>query len=203
MSLEDETWLFRAGVEESLRYTSTKSHRRITKATSVDAEFGSILPATDSSNPAPFANIVNSLFVLLDILTIVLSCRRQEYDEEKLFYSTVGSVSTIADCISRKLRGLLMVVSLDCIKLELLGEGNLRSPPNKCKEKLGAGSRKKKGRTRNPKRLNPAPMNHGGDCTFDEPVKVSLPFYRLYTRVSFYIIICEESFVVSEHFSGS
>jgi len=39
------------------------------------------------------------------------------HDTGKLFFSMLGSVCTISECIPRKLRGFLMVVSLDCTNL--------------------------------------------------------------------------------------
>ena len=48
-----------------------------------------------------------------------------------------------------------MVASLDCTKLELLGEGIVKSLPNKSKEKLSACSSRKKGRSRNMKKVIP------------------------------------------------
>ncbi|KAE8038669.1 hypothetical protein FH972_011150 [Carpinus fangiana] len=123
--LEDETRLFSAGADRRVKYNYT--------STSV-------------------VNAFSSLLVLKDIIMIILSCQNSEYDTGKLFFSTLGSVCTISDCILRKLRGFLMVVSLDCTKLELLGEGIEKSLPNKSKEKLSACSRRKKGRSRNMKK---------------------------------------------------
>ncbi|XP_062174306.1 uncharacterized protein LOC133879662 isoform X4 [Alnus glutinosa] len=118
-----------------------------------EAEFGStIIPATLSGKPTSVVSAFISLLVLKDIIMIILTCQYSEYDTGKLFFSTLGSVCTISDCILRKLRGFLMVVSLDCTKLELLGEGIEKSLPNKSKEKLSACSRRKKGRNRNMKK---------------------------------------------------
>lgn len=69
-----------------------------------------------------------------------------------------------------------MVVCLDFTKLELLGEGNLNHPPDKSKEKLGTGGRKKRGRTRNVKKLNRVPRSCGDDSTSLQPLKVPFCF---------------------------
>jgi hypothetical protein len=115
------------------------------------AEFGStIIHVTLSGKPTSVVNVFSSLLVHKDIIVIILSCQNSGYDTGKLFFSTLGSV-----CILRKLRGFLMVVSLDCTKLELLGEGVEKSLPNKSKEKLSACSRRKKGRSRNMKKVIP------------------------------------------------
>jgi hypothetical protein len=112
----------------------------------VEAEFGStIIPVTLSGKPTSVVNVFSSLLVLKDIIMIILSCQNSEYDAGKLFFSTLGSVCTISDCILRKLRGFLMVVSLDCTKLELLGEGIEKSLPNKSKKSSVLAAVGKKG----------------------------------------------------------
>lgn len=173
-ALEDEMWYFSAGGEQPLRYNYTKSSQRTVPALSVDTEFGSSFSlASCSSKPTPVANVLNGLFVLQDISNIILAFQCSEYDIEKLFYSSLGSVSTILDCVLRKLRGLFMAVSLDYTKLELLGEGNLKPPPNIVKQKVGAAIRKKKGKPRNMKRPSPVPSSCGDNLTLDEPLRDS------------------------------
>ncbi|KAE8038674.1 hypothetical protein FH972_011155 [Carpinus fangiana] len=75
-------------------------------------------------------------------------------DETRLFSAgadrRVKHNYTVA--MQRSFPRFLMVVSLDCTKLELLGEGIEKSLPNKSKEKLSACSRRKKGRSRNMKK---------------------------------------------------
>lgn len=176
-ALEDEKWLFNAGGGQPVKYKYTASSQRTDQALSDDAEAGSIMiPSSVSGKPKSFFNFSNGLFVVQDILNIIVTCQHSEYDRDKIFFSTLGSISTISDCIFRKLRGLLMVVWLDFTKLELLGEGNLKSPPNKSKEKLGTGGRKKRGRTRNMKKLNPVPRSCGDDSKSLKPLKVPFPF---------------------------
>lgn len=151
--MEDETRLFRAGADRRVRYNYTVAMQTSIPSMTAEAEFGStIIPATLSGKPTSVVNAFSSLLVLKDIIMIILSCQYSGSDTGKLFFSTLGSVCTISDCIFRKLRGFLMVVSLDCTKLELLGEGIEKSLPNKSKEKLGACSRRKKGRNRNMKK---------------------------------------------------
>lgn len=154
--LEDEMWLFSAGVEHPVRYNHNMKMQRTIPSVAAKAEFGLIItPASLFGKPSSLANAFNSLLVLQDIIMMILSCHHGEYDKGELFFSKLGSVCTISDCILRKLRGFLKVVSLDYTKLELLGEGIEKSLPNKSKEKLGACSRRKKGRPRNMKRVNP------------------------------------------------
>ncbi|KAF8379237.1 hypothetical protein HHK36_028669 [Tetracentron sinense] len=172
-ALENEMWLFSEGAEQPLRYSSTLSCQRTIPALSAaDAEFGlAIIPASVSGKPPSLANVFNGLLVLQDISAMILACLHSEYEKEKLFFSTLYSVHTISDGILRKLRGLLMVVSLDCTKLELLGEGNLNSPLNKSKEKLAVGNRRGKGKSRNMKRLNPVPRSAGADFSLEKPLE--------------------------------
>lgn len=175
-ALEDEKWLFNAGGGQLVKYKYYGSAQRTDHAVSDHVEVGSIMiPSSLSGRPKSFFNFSNGLFALQDILNIILSCQHGEYDTDEIFFSTLGSVSTISDCIFRKLRGLLMVVLLDFTKVELLGEGNLKSAPNKSKEKLGAGGRKKRARTRNTKK-NPVPLSCGDDSKSCEPLKVTFPF---------------------------
>jgi hypothetical protein len=144
--LEDETWLFGVGADRRVRYNYTVAMQRSIPGKTAEAEFGStIIPATLSGKPTSVVNAFSSLLVLKDIIMIILTC--QYMIQGNYFFSMLGSVCTISDCILRKLRGFLMFVSLDCTKLELLGEGIEKSLPNKSKEKFGACSRRKRGGT--------------------------------------------------------
>ncbi|CAL5381431.1 unnamed protein product [Camellia sinensis] len=172
-TLEDQTWLFSSGAERSLRFNYTMSSQRtIPTLPGTDAEFSlAARPVSVSGKPSSVAYMFYGLFVLQEIVTILLACQHSEFDKEKVLFSTLASVSSISDCIFRKLRGLLMVVSLDCTKLELLEEGNSKIPTKKSKEKLGAATRRKKGRTHNMKRLNPVPRSSGDDVRIDKANK--------------------------------
>ncbi|XWS45887.1 hypothetical protein CRYUN_Cryun14cG0017600 [Craigia yunnanensis] len=154
---EDEMWLFSAGaVEPPMRYDYSEPLPGTFSKLPEDAEFGIIITADScSGKPTSITNVFSSLFVLQDIITVVLSCHHNECDVGNVFFSTLGSLSTVTDGILRKLRGFLMVISLDCTKLELLGEGNFNSSSDKSKDKFSACSRKKKGRSRNIKKQNP------------------------------------------------
>lgn len=130
-----------------------------------DAEFGlNIVPASVSGKPASLSNAMNCLFVLQDIVTMTRLCQDSEYDKGKIFFTTLSSICTVSDFILRKVRAFLMVISLDYTKLELIADENVKSSPTKSKGKVGAGSRKKKGKTRNMKKLNSV---SGGCVTVD------------------------------------
>ncbi|KAE8697523.1 Nucleotidyltransferase family protein isoform 4 [Hibiscus syriacus] len=170
---EDEMWLFNAGtVERPLRYTNYGEKLLGTTLNPLeDAEFGITITANSrSGKPISLTNVFSSLFVLQDIITVVLSCHRH-CDVEKVFFRTLGSVSCIIDSIFIKLRGFLMVISLDCTKLELLGEGNFNSLSDKSKGRLSASSRKKKGKSRNTKNQNPVPKREVNDLPPEKPFK--------------------------------
>lgn len=159
----DEMWLFNTGVEQPLRYNHNVSTRKTVPKLVADTEFGSsIIPASLSGESASLVSAFNNLVLLQDIVMMISLCRHSEYDKGKLFYSTLSSISTISDFILRKVRGFLMVILLDCTKLELLAEGD-KSLPKKSKAKPSACSRKSKGRTRNMKRPNSGPR----PCTDD------------------------------------
>ncbi|KAJ9188600.1 hypothetical protein P3X46_003941 [Hevea brasiliensis] len=171
-ALEDEMWLFKAGAEQPLKYIYAKSMPQTIQKLSVDAEFGSPITCTSpSGKDTSFVNLFNSLFVLQDVITLILPGQHSESDMSKVFFSTLGSVSSIADYVLRKLRGLVMLISLDCTKLELLGEGNFKCLTNKPKERLNSGSRKKKGKTQNVKKLNPAPGTGAKESSSNKSLK--------------------------------
>ncbi|XP_019463331.1 PREDICTED: uncharacterized protein LOC109362173 [Lupinus angustifolius] len=153
----DEVWLYSVGVDKLKQYSRPASAQRTMRTFRDDVEFGSVVtPINFIKKPAGLARAFNSLVVLQDINKIITSCLNSEYDAGKLFFSSLGSVCTISDCILRKMRGFLMVISLDCTKLELLDE-EVDKSSGKPKEKPGICNRKKKGRTRNTKRQNPVP----------------------------------------------
>ncbi|CAJ2655533.1 unnamed protein product [Trifolium pratense] len=184
---EDEVWLYSrgVGVDKLLDYNCTGSAQRTTRAFCDDTEFGRIITPVVCKKPAALARAFNSLSVLHDINIMLTSSINSEYDIGTLFFSSLVSVSTISDCILRKLRGFLMVISLDCTKHELLEEEHDKSSSGKPKEKLGPSNRKKKGRTRNNKRQNPAPktpvsgiscenLHKDIDCVLEDKKKTDL-----------------------------
>lgn len=173
-AFEDELWLSTRGAEQPLRYNYSVSHRRAFATLGNDAEF--IKPSSFSKKPSSLEYVLNGLYILQDISIMLVAFQHSEYCKEKLFFSSLGSVSTISDCILRKLRGLLMVVSLDCTKLELLEEGNCKYPTKKSKEKVGVSTRRKKGKTRNTKRITPDSRSSKDEVILDKPAKVPFTF---------------------------
>jgi hypothetical protein len=131
-------------------------------------------PSSVSRMPSTLVYVLKGLYILQDISILLLSFQnREEYCKEKLFFSSLGSVSTVSDCILRKLRGMLMVVSLDFTKMELLEEENVNyHPTKKSKEKVCSGARRKKGKTRNSKKIvAPDSISSKDEVILDKPNK--------------------------------
>ncbi|XP_044491596.1 uncharacterized protein LOC123215520 isoform X4 [Mangifera indica] len=170
---KDETWLFSAGVDQSLRFNHSKPRQEMILGLLADAECGLVNASTSlSEKSTSITNTFNSLLVLQDISPMILFCRHNEYDIDTMFFSNLSSLSTITDCFLRKLRVLLMVVSLECTKLELFEEGNFKSSPCKSKDKPSACGRRKKGRNRSMKRQNSLPKSAVDEQLFDKPSKL-------------------------------
>ncbi|XP_025887463.1 uncharacterized protein [Solanum lycopersicum] len=159
----DKTWLCSSTLEQPLRGNPTLSDRRNFMNLSVsDARVAkkSMHHASVFGVSCSFNQLLDCLFMLEDISTVLLACPHsvcEPPDSEKLFFSSFESVNTLSDCILRKLRGLLMIISLDCTKYELLEDENLNSLPKQNKEILGASNRKKKGKNRKVKKSNSLP----------------------------------------------
>lgn len=157
--------------EEPLRhrdhntFTADNSQRR--------AQFGltSDLVLSSSSPPTTLKTAVNRLFVLQVIIAMALKFPHDDLDKEKIFFSSLDSVNTIVDGILRKLRGLLMVVSLDHTKFELMEDENVA---NKTKVKQAASQRKKKGKNRSARNFNSALKNCSDDFAVDKALEVFL-----------------------------
>ncbi|KAL8542788.1 hypothetical protein ACS0TY_003612 [Phlomoides rotata] len=107
-------------------------------------------------NMSPFYRIFNSLYILQVISTLLSAAQSCGYEKENLFFSSLDCVNSISDIILRKMRELLMVISLDWTKSELLGEGSMNSPAKKQNDKHVTSNRKKKGKNHT-KKSNPVP----------------------------------------------
>uniref|UniRef100_A0A7N0ZQR2 Polymerase nucleotidyl transferase domain-containing protein n=1 Tax=Kalanchoe fedtschenkoi TaxID=63787 RepID=A0A7N0ZQR2_KALFE len=126
--------------------------------------FSSICMASTSSRSTSFENVVKGLLLLQDIYTVSRCC---DSDKERLYFSKFDSVNSSLDCIFRKIRGLLMAISLQSTKLELLDEGNTDIHPSKLKVRSVPGNRRKKGRPRDVKRPDLVSELKGDECKLD------------------------------------
>ncbi|XP_027112980.1 uncharacterized protein [Coffea arabica] len=136
-----------------------------------------------SKYPFQLKCMLSVLILLEDISSMLLVFQHSGYNEDKLFFSSLDSVSTTSDLILRKLRDILMVISLDCTKFELLEEGKMSSSTKKQKEKLGTSNHKKKGKNRNLKKLHSAARSSELDNSLPKPAKengTGLPHKRSY-----------------------
>lgn len=190
IALELEMRLFTAKTEQPLRCSSTVPRQRsIQEVSAADAEFcPPRIHSPVSAKQNCWFNFCNCLSVLQEISLMMVAWQHNEYENEKLFFSTLGSVHTISDCILRKFRGLLMVVSSDCIKLDLLEGEDIMSSGNKSTGKLGVGNRKGKGKSRNLRKLSPKPKSRGATSAQEKPhevvsvIEFSLSFF-LYKKL--------------------
>ncbi|KAK1306601.1 hypothetical protein QJS10_CPA10g00882 [Acorus calamus] len=190
---KDEQWFFNIGVKQPLRYGPTTSHKRLNRSLSRSDQdfFCGIVPASVSSKPPHLVNTLNGLSVLMEISSIILAVQHTELDNEKLFFSTLGSVRTVSDFILRRMRGTLMMVSIDHAKHELLGDANRNVSYVKTKEKAEVGCRRGNNQSHNMKGMNHVPKPsmvdgalqkpvvtraHGSACTLD---RSSMPCHQI------------------------
>lgn len=115
------------------------------------------IPTLVSGMPSSLICILRGLSVLENISTMLFEFQHTYHESERLYFSSLESISSISDCILRKLRVVLMVISLECTKVELLEDGKLNSSLKKNKEKLGPSNNKKSRKNRKVKKPNPVP----------------------------------------------
>ncbi|KAL3833107.1 hypothetical protein ACJIZ3_007843 [Penstemon smallii] len=171
-TLDNKLWRRDYQGEGSWRCNSTSLGRKeAVKFKGTDSEVKSKGSRTQiSENSSPLDCMLNSLYILQVVSAMLLASRNGAFDEEKLFFSSLDCVNSISDIILRKMRELLMVISLDCTKFELLGDGKKDSLTAKLNEKSGADKRKKKGKNRN-KKPNPIPKPCVDDPKPGKPTK--------------------------------
>lgn len=153
--LRNEFCFCKLEAELQLRYGPTASWKRMRQSSfrrNLDLCLD-IITAPSSGRPHILANYLNRLLVVQEISTI-LTCWLGGDEDKALFFSTLESVDTISDHILRKLRGLLMAVSINYINLELMGDVKLKVLPQKSEEKLKAGCRRGKNKCRNSRKLS-------------------------------------------------
>lgn len=97
---------------------------------------------------------LNRLAVIHEISLMFSKLQEEEFEKEAIFFSSLTSSSSISDFILRKLRGFLMIVSIDYVNLELIGDPKLNPIQNKNKDEFGMSYRKGKKKLHNSKRLS-------------------------------------------------
>ncbi|CAH2069067.1 unnamed protein product [Thlaspi arvense] len=112
--------------------------------------------ASVSRRPNTVASNLSGLYVLQEFASFLISCQNGSVSVQSVFFSSLGSLTTLVDCILRKLRGFLMAISVDSVKLELLEQNTHNcSPSSSSKQRLGSTSRKHKGKTGKMKKPTP------------------------------------------------
>ncbi|XP_057805539.1 uncharacterized protein LOC131020624 isoform X3 [Salvia miltiorrhiza] len=155
---DDKMWFYDGSNKQLLRCDSDSLSKRdiATSGRKSSKVRSKAKPAEDSGDLSALYQIFNSLYILQVISTLLSAAQFGGYQKEKLFFSSLDCINSISDIIIRKLRELLMVISLDCTKFELLVEENTDSRTKKVNEKHVINNRKKKGKNHS-KKLNPVP----------------------------------------------
>ncbi|KAI3700980.1 hypothetical protein L2E82_45621 [Cichorium intybus] len=133
-----------------------------------DIESRQSLFISQSDKLSSISHKFNRLLVVCEISTMLKAFEHGQFDEGVLFFTTLGSVTTISDRVLRRLRGLLMVVSLDFTKLELLEDFGSTKSTKKPKPKLDSS---KKGKTRDVKKSIPVQKSFKGNSIPEKPAK--------------------------------
>lgn len=168
--LSDSVWMRSLGHENTYSFQeNTLSIQQPDQNVGYSMASGSI-----SGNFCALSSVLKSLVLLQDIYSMLSACQDIEHIDGKIFFSSLDAVSTTSDCVLRKLRELLMVVSLDCTKCELLGEGNGMPNTKNQKEKLASNDHKKRGKNRNMKRPKTMTRSSVDDTKFVKGTKVPL-----------------------------
>ncbi|GJV11042.1 nucleotidyltransferase family protein isoform 4 [Tanacetum coccineum] len=167
--VEDELQATSGREKQPSRYNHPSWHLETVDTLKVkDIESGPTLFISPPKKLSSVAHKFNRLLVVYEISTTLLAFEHGQFDDETLFFSSLGSVSTISDRLFRRLRGLLMVVSLDFTKLELLEDLSSTSSVKKPKQKSVSN---KKGKTRDVKKMIPAQISAKSNSIPDEPAK--------------------------------
>ncbi|KAL0846046.1 hypothetical protein Bca101_019292 [Brassica carinata] len=109
-----------------------------------------------SRRPNAVASKLSGLYVLQEFASLLILCQNGSLSAQSVFFSSLGSLTTLVDCILRKLRGFLMVISVDSVKRELLEENTPKcSTISSSKQSPGSTKRKHKGKSGNMKKPTP------------------------------------------------
>ncbi|CAL9232562.1 unnamed protein product [Arabidopsis halleri] len=154
---QGDMWLF--------NFASARKRRTDTSAVSFCDMI--LEPNSVSRKPVTLASNLSGLYVLQEFASLLILCQNGLVPVQSVFFSSLGTITTLVDCILRKLRGFLMVISIDSVKVELLDDNTHKcSPSSSSNQKLCSTSRKHKGKTRNLKKPSP-------EATSDKNVNLS------------------------------
>ncbi|XP_010419530.1 PREDICTED: uncharacterized protein LOC104705261 isoform X1 [Camelina sativa] len=147
---QEEMWLFNFG--------GGTATARVGRTETLAVPFCDMMlePNSVSRKPITVASNLSALYVLQEFASLLIVCQNGLVPVQTLFFSSLGSITTLVDCILRKLRGSLMVISIESVKVELLEDNTQKcSPSSSSNKRLGSTSRKHKGKTRNMKKPTP------------------------------------------------
>lgn len=163
--------------ELKLRYGPMASWQRVKQSLfrrNIDFSVD-IITVPSSRRPQILTNYLNRLLVVQEISTF-LTCWLSGSEDKALFFSTLESVDTISDCLLRNLRRLFMVVSINCINLELMGDVKLKALPHKNEEKHNVSCRRGKKKSRSSRKPSPTSKPSKVDSTLHKTSVVFTSF---------------------------
>ncbi|CAN6460803.1 unnamed protein product [Victoria cruziana] len=100
--------------------------------------------ASTSQLPSRLASIFSGLFLLQEISDSLLDRQHHEVEMEKIFFSSLSSIHTLADNVLRRIREFILRLSSDFVKFELLEDKNVKPQTNKSVKKSDSGHAKGK-----------------------------------------------------------
>ncbi|MQL99556.1 hypothetical protein Taro_032283 [Colocasia esculenta] len=153
-TINNESVSLRVGSKLPIRYGSNPCYQMASDlCCSIDPDFLlDVVPVSSGTKPCRLANHLNCLLVLKELSDIAVSCQNFECERETLLFSTFSSVYGVSDYILRRIRGFLMSLFTEYIKVELMGDSRLNEPLSKTEDTLAQGCRKGKKKCRNLKR---------------------------------------------------
>ncbi|CAH9096509.1 unnamed protein product [Cuscuta europaea] len=143
--LDDKMWHYSDIADQPFRYNNKLSYQESLAnfSTTFECSLQNKIPTSLSQMPSSLICVLEGLSILQNISIMLFEFQHIYYERERLYFSSLESISSITDCILRKLRVLLMVISLECTKVELLEDVQIKPSLKKNKEKLGPSNTKK------------------------------------------------------------
>ncbi|XP_071715449.1 uncharacterized protein [Rutidosis leptorrhynchoides] len=169
-AMEDELQTISGRDKQPLRYNRTSWHQETIDTLEGKYKASELtLYIPPPNNLSSIFHKFNRLLIVCEISTMLSTFDHDQFDEEALFFTSLGSVGSVSDHILRRLRGLLMVVSLDFTILELEDLKSTKSmKKQKPKPKPVSG---KKGKSRDVKIQNPVQRSIDCNSTPNKPAK--------------------------------
>ncbi|KAF3780648.1 Non-canonical poly(A) RNA polymerase [Nymphaea thermarum] len=129
-------------IEVRRHHTSPTWERTVRLLSGADPVFLDV--ASTSQLSSPLASIFSELFLLQEISASLLGWQHHEVEMEKIFFSSLSSIHTLADNVLRRIREFLLRLSSDFVKFELLEDDNVKPQIDKSTKKSDSGHAKGK-----------------------------------------------------------